>query len=887
MFQKLIYTFTLLIFTSCLVFSQNDTIKPINQKIRNLQTTKDTAHKTNNIVIEKKDTIKTSLDSIVVVDNKDTISHEKDGVVISKNAIKTRIDYQAIDSIRFDVKNKRTYLYFKANINYEDLHLESDYVEIDMQKGEIHAQGASDSVGVIKGKPIFKQGEQEFKTEKMSYNFNTKKGVIYSVITQEGEGFMHGTKIKKYQDNTTFVESGKYTTCDETCPHFELAFQKAKVIPDNKIITGPAYLKIEGIPTPLAIPFGYFPNKKGRASGIIVPSYGESANRGFYFENGGFYWGVNDNLDISFLGDIYTRGSWAGKIRSNYIKRYKFKGNLDLAYAQNKIGEINTLEYQRSNDFMFRWSHQQDPKAHPVRRFSADVNILSNQFSKFNPTSANDYLSNTFQSGISYSTTFNSKYNLSANIRHSQNTITRQVDMSLPEVNFSVNRFYPLRKKIRQGNLKWYENISMSYQTNLRNKITTIDTLLFTSNVFDKMQNGIKHSIPINSSIKVLKFFSWNNSANYTERWYTKTIEKNWYNSIYNNDTVPNYIKTDYINGFTAARDFNFSSSLTTKLYGLIQFKKGKIKAFRHVVTPTLNYSYNPNFGSQKWGYYKYYLDQYGNKQRYSIFENSLYGSPPGQESSLINFSLANNIEAKIRSRKDSSEYKKVIIIENLSLSTAYNFALDSLQWIPLVINGRSTLFKNLYVTYNSVWDPYSLSENGKRNSQLEITKNKKLFRRTSTDWNFSLNLAINQELFDKLINKSDPKATEKTTTTSSSQNQSQKWNFNINYNLYYFNRLNPQLLGFEDDVTQTIGLQGEFHLTPKWKINLMTNYDFKNKDFTYSSIDIYRDLHCWEMHFNWIPFGFRKSWNFSINVKASVLQDLKYILKKDFRDAL
>lgn len=868
-----------------MVYAQSDSTQLISTQIRKLKSSSDSTKKNTQTTINQ-----STNDTIIVIESNDSIVHTDKGIVISKNAIKTKIDYQALDSIRFDVKNKRTYLFYKATINYEDLYLQSDYVEIDMQKGIIHAKGLADSLGEIKGKPIFKQGDQEFKTEEMSYNVNTKKGVIRSVITNEGEGYMHGTKIKKFEDNTTYVESGKYTTCDETCPHFELAFNKAKVIPNSKIITGPAYLRIEGIPTPLAIPFGYFPNKKGRASGIIIPSYGESTNRGFYFENGGFYWGVNDNLDIAFLGDIYTRGSWAGKVRSNYVKRYKYKGNLDVAYAINIIGEKNTAEYQKSNDFMFRWSHQQDPKAHPVRRFSADVNILSNQFSKFNPTTANDYLSNTFQSGISYSTTFNGRYNFSANIRHSQNTITRQVDMSLPEVNFSINRFYPFRKKVRDGNLKWYENISMSYQSNLRNQIKTVDTLLFSETIFNTMQNGIKHSIPINSSIKVLKYFSWNNSANYTERWYTRSIEKNWYNSLLQGDTIPSYVKTDTINGFTTARDFNFTSSLTTKLYGTVQFKKGKIRAVRHVISPSLNFTYNPNFGSQKWGYYKYYHDQSGKLRTYSIFENGIYGSPPGKQSSLLNLSISNNLEAKIRSKKDTSEFKKIVLIENLTFSTAYNFALDSLQWIPLVINGRTTLFKNLYITYNSIWDPYSLNSDWQRINQLEYNKNKNLFRNTSTDWNFSLNMNVNQQFIDNIFNGVEQKPSTTTTTTSttasSTSDKTQTWNFTINYNLYYYNRLNSQQRLFEDDVTQTIGFQGEFHLTPKWKINLMTNYDFKNKDFTYSSIDIYRDLHCWEMHFNWIPLGFRKSWNFTINVKASVLQDLKYILKKDFRDS-
>ncbi|MDD4575789.1 MAG: putative LPS assembly protein LptD [Bacteroidales bacterium] len=872
MFQKLYFSSFLFLFCVAVGFAQDVPDSKVNKRNRRSNILQDT----NNVIIL--DTI----DILNVENPPDSIEIsvlDSATLQISPNAIENIIDYQALDSIRFDLVNKKIFMFNKSEITYDDLFLEADYVEIDMDKGEIFASGMADSSGTVIGKPMFKQGEQKFKTEKMRYNINTKKGLIYTVITQEGSGFMHGEKIKKYEDNTTYVKGGKYTTCDAQCPHFELAFNKAKVIPNDKIITGPAYLRIEGVPTPLALPFGYFPNKKGRANGLIIPSYGESANRGFFFENGGFYWGINDYVDLALLGDIYTRGSWAAKVRSAYNKRYKFNGNLDVAYAINLTGEKNTADYQKANDFMFRWKHTQDPKAHPTRRFSADVNILSNTFSKFNSTNTSDYLSNTFQSGVSYSTSFAGKYNLSANIRHSQNTLTRQVDMSLPEVNFSANRFYPFRKKNRSGSLKWYENISMSYNANMKNKITTVDTLLFTENILDKMQNGIRHSIPVSSSIKILKFFNWNNTVNYTERWYSQSIDRYWNN----NGFTEGELVTDTIKGFNAARDFNYNSSITTRLYGMKQFKKGKLAAFRHVLTPTMNFAYNPNFGSSKWGYYKYYQDQSGSLRQYSIYEGGLYGSPPSRKSGLASFSLTNNLEAKIRNKKDTADSRKVILIENLTFSTAYNFALDSLRWIPLVINGRTTLFKNLYVTYNSIWDPYVLDSLGKRTSKLEMNTNNRLFRMTSNDWNFSLNLAINQAFIDKLFSPKEVEVPASSTTVSTESNE---WNMTLSYNLYYTNRENPLLKMFEDDVIQSLNLQGEFYLTRKWRVNFTSGYDFKSKDFSYTAIDIYRDLHCWEMRFNWIPFGFRKSWNFSINVKASVLQDLKYSLKKDFRDS-
>ncbi len=810
----------------------------------------------------------------------DTSGTQMQAIALSKSAISSIVNYFASDSIRFDLRKKQAYLYNKTNIKYEDIVLESNFVRIDMNKSQLFATGIADSMGVITGKPLFKQGTQSFRTEKIEYNFISKKGLITSVITQEGEGFMHGEKIKKNSDSTTFVYHGKFTTCDNDDPHFELAFTKAKVVTNNVIVTGPAYLKIQGIPTPLALPFGFFPNKKGRKNGLIIPSYGNTNNRGFYFENGGFYWGVSDNLDIAFIGDIYTRGSWAAKIRSNYKMRYKYSGNINMAYANNILGEKNTDTYQNYKDFMLKWVHVQDPKAHPVRRFSADVNIMTSKFKTFNPTSANDYLSNTFQSAVTFSTSFNGKYFLSANLRHSQNTITRQMNLTLPEVAFSVNRFYPFRRSKPVGALRWYENISMSYQTNMQNNITGYDSTILSGNILDKMQNGIKHTIPISNSMKLLKYFNWTNTFNYNERWYFRTIEKHWDNDLVVDSVVGN-VKVDTINGFKTARDFNFNSSINTRIYGMYRFGNGYIKALRHVVSPSVNFTYCPDFTRSKYGYYHYYYDK-GVIKRYSIFDGSIYGTPPANKQGQVNFSIANNLEMKVKGSSDTVDFKKIVLVENLTFSTAVDFTRDSMQWVPLSISGRTTLFKNLYITYNSTWDPYYQDTAGVRSSLTEWKVNKRLFRLTQSDWNFSLNWSLNPEA---LKSKTAPTPTDP--NKASSPNFSIPWNLNISYNLNYLKAGNDVPDKYTNTTIQTLSVTGELNLTKKWKISASSGYDFKNKEITYTSIDIYRDLHCWEMRFNWIPIGTRTSWNFTINVKASVLQDLKYVKKKDFRDAL
>lgn len=801
-------------------------------------------------------------------------------IALSKSAITNTVNYFASDSIRFDLKRNKAFLYNKTNIKYDDIILDANYVELDMKKSQLFASGLADSAGVITGKPLFKQGDQSFRTEKIEYNFISKKGLISSVITQEGEGFMHGEKIKKNTDSTTFVYHGKFTTCDRDDPHFELAFTKAKVVANNVIVTGPAYLKIQGIPTPIALPFGFFPNKKGRKNGLIIPSYGDSQNRGFYFENGGFYWGVSDNLDVAFIGDIFTRGSWAAKIRSNYKVRYKFYGNVNIAHATNILGEKNTPSYQKYKDFMLRWVHVQDPKAHPVRRFSADVNVMTSKFKTFNPTSANDYLSNTFQSAVSYSTSFKGTYFLSANLRHSQNTINRQMNLTLPEVAFSVNRFYPFRRSKTVGTLRWYENISMAYQANMQNNITGYDSTILTGNMLDKLQNGVKHSIPISSSLKLLKFFNWTNSFNYTERWYFRTIQKSWDNDLVIDSVIGN-VKTDTIDGFKAARDFNFNSSINTRIYGMYQFGNGYIKAIRHVVSPSVNFSYHPDFSKSQYGYYRYYFDR-GVAKKYSIFDGGIYGVPPANKLGQANFSIANNLEMKIKGSSDTVESRKIVLIENLTLSTAIDFSKDSMQWVPLSISGRTTLFKNLYITYNSIWDPYYMDTAGVRSALTEWKVNKRLLRLTQSDWNFSVNWSLNPEAL-----KSKSTQTPTDPNKPNAPNFSIPWNLNISYNLYFLKKEEGIPDKYTNSNIQTLSITGEVNLTRKWKITASSGYDFKNKELSYTSIDIYRDLHCWEMRFNWIPIGPRTSWNFTINVKASILQDLKYVKKKDFRDDL
>lgn len=815
---------------------------------------------------------------------------------VKKAYLDSKVERSARDSIVQDLKNRKVFLYGMAVITYGDIKMEADYIEVDFSKNEVFAKGIPDSLGKMAGNPIFTESGQKFEAKEMRYNFDTKKGLISSVVTEDGQGFLHGVKVKKMPDNTVNISSGSYTTCnDKVHPHFSFNFKKSKVIPDNKIVTGPAYMTIEDVPTPLAIPFGMFPNKSGQRSGIRVPTYGESKNRGFYLENGGYYFAINDNMDLDVVGDIYSHGSWAFKPTLRYVKKYKFSGSFNASYAINIVGNEGSADYQKSNDFNIRWSHRQDPKARPNGRFSADVNIVSSNFNKYNPTSTENYLSNEFKSSIAYQTNFNNKLFLTLNASHRQNTKTKMVEISLPELTLSANQMYPLKKKIPTGKAKWYEGLSVNYTSNARNTVSMPDSLLFTPQTYKKLQNGIQHSIPISLPLKVLKHLNLNTSVNLNDKMYFNSRQKTWVNDtlFQGNDTIVGYVDTDTIQGFRNVVDYNLSTSLTTKIYGMVTFKKGPIRAIRHVMTPNVGFSYTPEFGDPKWGYYDSYVDGDGETQYYSEFEGAIYGGPPKDKSGRVTFGLNNNLEIKVPSKKDTiTGVKKVMLIESLSLTGSYDLAKDSLNLSYISISGRTRLFKTLNIQYAAIWDPYILDSAGRQINQFEWDVNRRLLRLTQTTWSFGMSYSLNQK---ELTKEKERTSTAGTTNELAEINRNPEdyvdwtvpWSLTFNYNLRYSNRITSINYTPKKDpkIVQTLGFSGDVNITPKWKIGFTSGWDFEAKGLSYTSINIYRDLHCWEMRFNWIPLGVRQSWNFSINVKSSILQDLKLNKKKDFRD--
>ena len=875
------------------------------------------------------DTIGKTVDNLVVpIDTignpSDTLSHPQDSL---KKPVKTqtipkkndspfevKVVRTAVDSVVQDVKNKILYYYGNAVVKYDDITLEANYLEFDLNTNVVTAKGIPDSTGKVQGTPNFTQGETKFEAQEMSYNFQTKKGIIRKVWTEESGGFIHGDKIKRMEDNSINIRSGGFTTCNlKEHPHYQFRFNKAKIIPNDMIVTGPVFVTIQDVPLPIGLPFAMFPNTKGQKSGIVVPTYGESANRGFYLENGGYYWAINEHYDLQLLGDIYTRGSWAIKPTFRYNRRYKYNGSFALGFAVNKIGDEGAADYQKSNDFKVKWTHKQDPKAHPRHNFSADVNIISSNFNKYNATTSNEYLSNTFKSSIAYQTNFGGKVYLTINASHSQNTLTKQVTASLPEVTMTVNRFYPLQKLGKPGKKHWYKDLNINYTMNAKNYVSGIDTLLFPSNWYQDMagwfenlqqytQSGIKHTIPINLPIKLFKHFTWTNSATFNDYMYFKHIERSW-------NEADSCLKVDTINGFRNLVDFNVSSNITTKLYGMVTFAKGPIRAIRHVFTPTIGFTYRPDFSDPKWNIYNHYVDANGETQTYNMFMNALYGSPSQNKSGQITYNFSNTLDMKVPSASDTiTGLKKVVLLEALSFSGNYDLTQDSLNFSYMSVNARTTLFKKLKITYSSVWDPYVMDSLGHRTNHFEIIENRRLFHKNNSAWNFSLSWSFSQNDLKKLRNKGDaaPSFQDKIAQKASNSefvtpgelddilgnpnayvDWESPWSLTLSYNLRHSSNVTyAAFMGIAtNQVVQTLTVNGDISLTPKWKFTFSTGWDFTNHGLSYTSLNIYRDLHCWEMRFNWIPIGNYKSWNFTINVKAQALQDLKITKKKDYRD--
>jgi len=861
----------------------------------------------------------TPADTVLAIDTMalDSTLAVSDSVNAKQPFLVDPIIYNAEDSMIVSLDGQKVYLYNNAKVTYQQIELTAYYIQLDLETKEIYAEGVIDSTGEMTQKPIFKQGSEEYESETMRYNFDTEKAFITKVVSQQGEGFIHSDRTKKIGKDVFITEKAKYTTCDADHPHFYLQLTKAKVISNKRIITGPAYMVLEDFPIYFPfLPFGYFPNSPTYSSGILIPTYGEENNRGFFLRDGGYYWAASQYFDLAVQADIFSKGSWGLRAKTSYRKRYKFSGNFSFDYAINKYGEEGFDTYSKSKQFKLIWSHTQDAKANPNQTFSASVNLSSTGYDKQNSYSSQDYLTTTKSSSISYSRRFeNTPFNMSANFRHSQNTRDSTMSLSFPELTFSMAKVYPFRKKNRSGKLKFYENFGINYTGNFKNTITAKEDEILNSSFATDWKNGIKHTLPISfPSFNLFKYVNFSPGITYNEKWYFKKYEYVYEEGATytgNPSGIPSDVRVDTVTGLNRVYDYAYSLSASTNIYGnFVPLGRNPKKIqLRHKMTPSISFNYRPDFGKDKFGYWQQVqVDEEGTMRYFDTNLGGIYGGSPGRgESGSISFSLSNNLEMKKLDTKDSiktegeEKFKKVKIIDNLSFSTSYDLIADSLNLSPISIRGRTTV-AGVSINTGATLDPYMLDENYRKINKYAWTEKSgfaKLGRITRANLSFGMNFKSkskdnkskqggNQPSNTggmELVGDGNAPPVEEDLIPSSFAdyvNFNMPWDFGFDYSMNYTGKTASTPHG---RVTQTLGVRGNVSITEKWKMSMNTNFDIQAGEFSFTTFNLTRDLHCWAMSFNFVPFGYRKSYSFTINAKSSMLADLKLKKQKSHYD--
>ena len=642
---------------------------------------------------------------------------------------------QNADSLVYDVRNKMVYIYNQGDVTYQNSNLKADYMQIDMDSKLIYAYGKPDTLDgrPVVTKPEFTEGSASYRMDTITYNLSSKKAKIKGVATQQGDGWLVGGSVKKMADNTINIQHGKYTTCDHTDhPHFYLAMTKAKVIPGKKVVSGPAYLVMEDVPIYfLGIPEGFFPINLGPKSGFLMPTYGEEYTKGFFLRNFGYYFTMGDYADLALRGGFYTLGSWEASAASRYVKRYKYSGNLDLQYSNVKVGDKGDADYIKQNNFQIKWTHSQDPKANPGSTFSASVNFATSGYSRYSATNLGDMLATQTNSSISYSKNWaGTPFSLSANMAVSQNSRDKTLSVTLPTVVFNVSRIHPFKRKERQGKERWYEKISLQYTGKLTNSVTTTENKIFTKETLDNMRNGIEHTLPVSAQFNLFNYINISPQANYSEKWFFKRTMLDW-------NPMTNQTDTTRQHGFYRLYNYNFSVSAGTTVYGMYDFTKKnrnrKLQAIRHTITPDVSFSYAPDFGHQKYGYYRSrQIDSTGRFATYSPYAGNAYSVPSSGRSMQLGFSLKQNLEMKVLSKRDTSGVKKIKLIDELRISGSYNFLADSMGLSNISVGLRTTLFKNFGLNLSATLDPYRLTPQGQHINKIRLPG-----RVISTGWSF------------------------------------------------------------------------------------------------------------------------------------------------------
>lgn len=808
---------------------------------------------------------------------KDSVKTVKLDTLKEQETLEHKVITNARDSSRYEAKGNKLYLFGDAYVEYETMNLKAEVIEIDYGKNVVTAYGKTDSTGNKIGTPVFKDATQEFKSDKIMYNLKTKKGKIFNVLTKQGDLLVFGNEIKKDSTDIVYMKNLRCIPCQDEDAKTAFRATKAKIIPDDKIVTGPMYLEISGVPTPLMLPFGYFPNSKRRHNGILLPFVGSSPVQGYFLKDGGFYWGISEKTDMIIRGDIYSQGNWGLRTTNNYNVMYKFNGTVNLGYSEFIFGDKDVpATYNKQKSFNVNWIHNQDNKNNPSVRFSANVNYVNQRYNKYNALNSGQYLANTFQSNVNF--TKSTKWSsLSINAMASQNTITQYVDLSFPQLTFNVNRFFPFKREnaVKQN---VFDKIGINYLLEARNTLSGYDSVLFKGNIENRMKYGIKHSLPISTNFNVLKYITVTPALNLSSVMYTKSTRKEFLYDSYK-------VKTDTVNGFVAGYDANFSTSASTKLFMDYMFKGGAVKQIRHLLIPSVTYLYRPDFGKEQYGFWKtIQTDTLGTKQYYSVFEQNIFGGPGIGEQNSLSINLSNNIEAKVRQKTDTgSVYNKVTLLQNLSINALYNFAADSFNLSNINVSARNKIWKFFDLVGVANFDPYGYDTLSKRRInkfQSEINGN---FVRFTTA-NVAINAAFNSNVVEAIRNARKPP----NMTNDAERGAEQKtitgerlpWNLNIYYNIS-FDYSNATKL----KTVQSLNFNGSLNVTKFWKVGVTSGYDFTNKDLSYTSINLYRDLKCWEARIDWVPFGFRKSYSLTINIKTSMLSDFKIPRQRQWAD--
>ena len=846
-----------------------------------------------------------------------------------KGALEAPVAYQATDSIVMTSTNM-AFLYGEGDVKYQQIQLQAEEIQMSMDSSTVFAKFGLDSIGEEFGYPLFIDGGDQYESKTMRYNFKTKKGYITDVITQQGEGYVTAGRTKKTETDALNMVGGRYTTCDDhEHPHFYIQMTKAKVRPKKNIVTGPVYMVFEDVPIyPLGLPFCFFPFSDTYSSGILMPTFGDESARGFYLRDGGYYFAINDYIDLALTGEIYTKGSWGLSAKSSYRKRYKYSGNFLVSYLVSKYGDKGLPDYSVSKDFKVNWTHTQDSKANPYLSFSASVNFATSSYDRnqlnglYNPEST----SNTKGSTVNITKRFpNSPLSISGTMSINQTTRDSSIAVTLPDLTVTLSRIYPFKRKQAVGKERWYEKISMSYTGYFRNSISTKENLLFKSNLIKDWTNGMQHRIPVSATFTAFKYLNISPSFNYTENWYTHKIEQAY------DRQLGRMAPTDTTYGFYRTYEYDASISASTTLYGFFKplpfFGGKKIEMIRHRFEPSISLSARPDFGASKFGFWENYVYTNDRGEQvetyYSPFSGQLFSPPSRGKSGSVNFSLNNNLEMKVKSDKDSTGFKKISLIDKLSLSQSYNMAADSFKWSDLSIGLRLKLSKNYTLNLNGTFDNYLYTYDEETRTARQIDKLRwgsgKFPRLRSTGTSFSY--TFNNDTFRKWFGGGDEESGQQENTDASSEENNNltgpqdeegkkgerllgkkketgeydadgylkgeiPWSLSFNYSMSLgYGTFNPNKMEYNYRITHALSFNGNIQPTKNWRFNFNATYDFDTHKISYLTCNITRDLHCFQMSASFIPVGPYKSYTFSIAVSSSLLKDLKYNQSSSYRE--